>query len=195
MTTQWAFSLAFSSYMVAGNSFRTGTLLLTACSISTRVTFFLACGAPVAGFTHTGAMTPMTLQRILLDTATLLRAACAKGPLGTREVAEASVESGIAEAGAVRPMAASVVGTVALLVALLPVETLRTAVLAQVSTDPWWTAAAPGDRITARTVLALAVERAVFAEKSLRARLVADDASPAVVTITAAFPLVALASV
>lgn len=112
-------------------------------------------------------------------------------------MAEASVESGIAEAGAVRPMAASVVGTVALLVALLPVETLRTAweqqkrcnnqkdreektiskqtsrqltVLAQVSTDPWWTAAAPGDRITARTVLALAVERAVFAEKSLRAR-------------------------
>lgn len=40
MTTQWAFSLAFSSYMVAGNSFWTGTLLLTACSISTRVTFW-----------------------------------------------------------------------------------------------------------------------------------------------------------
>lgn len=42
-------------------------------------------------------------------------------------MAEASVESRIAEAGAVGPMAASVVGTVALLVALLPVETLGTA--------------------------------------------------------------------
>lgn len=42
-------------------------------------------------------------------------------------MAEASVESGIAEAGAVRPMAASVVGAVALLVALLSVETLGAA--------------------------------------------------------------------
>lgn len=42
-------------------------------------------------------------------------------------MAEASVESGITEAGAIGPVAASVVGTVALLVALLPVETLRTA--------------------------------------------------------------------
>lgn len=116
---------------------------------------------------------------------------------GLTEVAEASVESGVAEAGPVRAMAAPVVGAVALLVALLPVETLRTAweqqtrynkqkdrkekaptketsrrltILAQVSTDPWWTAAGPGDGITARAVLALAVERAVFAEKSLSAR-------------------------
>lgn len=46
---------------------------------------------------------------------------------GLTEVAEASVESRIAEAGAVGPMAASIVGAVALLVALLPVETLGTA--------------------------------------------------------------------
>lgn len=46
---------------------------------------------------------------------------------GLTEVAEASVESGIAETSAVRPMAASVVGAVALLVALLAVETLGTA--------------------------------------------------------------------
>lgn len=42
-------------------------------------------------------------------------------------MAEASVESGIAEAGAVRAMAAPVVGAVALLVALLAVETLGAA--------------------------------------------------------------------
>lgn len=40
VTTQRAFSLAFSSHMVTGNSFWTGTLLLTAGSISTRVTFY-----------------------------------------------------------------------------------------------------------------------------------------------------------
>lgn len=45
---------------------------------------FLACAALVARFTHAGAMTTMTLQRVLLDAATLLGAARAEGPLRTR---------------------------------------------------------------------------------------------------------------
>lgn len=40
VTSQRAFSLAFPGHMVAGNSFWTGALLLTADSISTRVTFY-----------------------------------------------------------------------------------------------------------------------------------------------------------
>lgn len=47
--------------------------------------------------------------------------------LGLTEVAETSVESRIAQTGSVGPVAAPVIGTVTLLIALLPIEALRTA--------------------------------------------------------------------
>lgn len=43
-------------------------------------------------------------------------------------------------------------------------------VLTQLSTDPWWTAAAPRDRITHTTVLTLTAQRAIPAEPALCAR-------------------------
>lgn len=46
--------------------------------------------------------------------------------VGLTEVAEASVESRITQAGPVGPVAAPVVGTIAFLIALLPVEAFRT---------------------------------------------------------------------
>lgn len=43
-------------------------------------------------------------------------------------------------------------------------------VLTQLSTDPWWTAAAPRDRITHTTVLTLTAQRAIPAEPAVRTR-------------------------
>ncbi len=45
---------------------------------------FLAGVALVTRFTDAGAMATVTLQRVLLDTLTLLGAAWAEGPLRTR---------------------------------------------------------------------------------------------------------------
>lgn len=191
MTTGRAFPLALSSHMITRHSWWTGALLLTASSVSTWSAFFLACVALVTRFTDTGAMATVTLQSVLLDTLTLLRAACTKCPLWTREVAEASVESRITQTGSVGPVTAPVISTVTLLVALLPVEALRTAILAQVSTDPGRTAAAPSDGITAGTIFTLTGEGAVFTKMSLGARLVADDADPPVRAVAASFPRVA----
>lgn len=47
--------------------------------------------------------------------------------VGLTEVAEASVESRITETGSVGAVAAPAIGTVTLLIALLPIEALRTA--------------------------------------------------------------------
>lgn len=140
-------------------------------------------------------MTTVTLQGVLLDTLTLLRAAGTEGPLRTREVAEASVESRITQTGSVGPVAAPVIGTVALLIALLPIEAFRTAILAQVSTDPRRTAAAPIDRITAGTIFTLTGEGAVFTKISLGTCLVADDACPSVRAVTAVFPQITFSSI
>lgn len=118
-------------------------------------------------------------------------------------MAEASVESRITQTGSVRSVAATVIGTVTLLVALLSIEALRTAcaqetsqqleklrschggkkmegkttcvwekgsqltILAQVSTDPRRTAAAPSDGITGGAIFTLAGEGAVFTKLSL----------------------------
>lgn len=130
--------------------------------------------------------------------------------VGLTEVAEASVQSRVTQTGSVGPVAAPVIGTVTLLIALLPIEALRTActqetthtklqittshggkemfslkikeqmflsgtkagqltILAQVSTDPGRTAAAPSDRITAGTIFTLTGEGAVFTKISLGA--------------------------
>lgn len=43
-------------------------------------------------------------------------------------------------------------------------------ILAKLSTDPWWTAAAPADGVAAAAVLAFRREGAVFTKKSLRTR-------------------------
>lgn len=42
-------------------------------------------------------------------------------------------------------------------------------ILAELSTDPWWTAAAPGDGVAAPPVFTFRREGAVFTEESLRA--------------------------
>lgn len=47
--------------------------------------------------------------------------------VGLTEVAEASVESWITQTGSIGPVAAPVIGTITLLIALLPIEALRTA--------------------------------------------------------------------
>lgn len=49
------------------------------------------------------------------------------GASGLTQVAEASVEAGITQAGPVGSVAAPIIGTVTLLITLLPVEALRTA--------------------------------------------------------------------
>lgn len=54
---------------------------------------------------------------------------------------------------------------------MLPQKKIKThlTILAKLSTDPWWTAAAPGDGVTAPTVFTFRREGAVFTKKSLRA--------------------------
>lgn len=47
--------------------------------------------------------------------------------MGLTEVAEASVESWITQTGSIGPVAAPVIGTITFLIALLPIEALRTA--------------------------------------------------------------------
>lgn len=47
--------------------------------------------------------------------------------MGLTEVAEASVESWITQTGSIGSVATPVIGTIALLIALLPIEALRTA--------------------------------------------------------------------
>ncbi len=47
--------------------------------------------------------------------------------VGLTEVAEASVESRITKTSSISPVAAPVIGTITLLIALLPIEALRTA--------------------------------------------------------------------
>lgn len=82
-------------------------------------------------------------------------------------------------------MTPSVVSTITLLITELPIETLGTTVLTQLSTDPWWTAAAPGDRITHTIVLTLTAQRAIPAEQALWTRLITHESRPSVRTVTA----------
>lgn len=193
--TRRTLPLALSSHMVTRHPGWTGTLLLTAGAKRSWFTLFLAGVSPVTRFTDAGAMATVTLQSVLLDTVTFLRAARSKRPLWTREVAEASVQSRVAQTGSVGSVASSVICTVTLLVALFAVEALWTTILTQVSTDSWRTAAAPGDRITAGAVFTLTVERAVFTKVSLGASLVADDARPSIRAVTAVLPHAAFPSV
>lgn len=149
----------------------------------------------VTSFTDTGAVAAVTLDSVLLVTLTLFRTAGSKSPLGTREMTEASVESGITQARSVGAVAPSIIGTITLLVALLPIEAFRTTVLAQVSTHTRRTAAVSVDGVTAGTIFTLAGEGAVFAKMSLSARLIADNARPPVGAIAAIFPQIAFSSI
>lgn len=100
-------------------------------------------------------------------------------------MAEPSVQSRVTQTRPISAMTPSIISTVTLLITQLPIETLRTTVLTQLSTDPWWTAAAPRDRITHTTVLTLTAQRAIPAEPALRTRLIANDPRPSVGTVTA----------
>lgn len=193
--TRRALSLALPSHMMTRHSWQAGALLLTAGSISTWVTFVFAGVALVTGFTDTGTMTTVTLQSVLLEALTLLRAARSESPLRTRQVAEAPIQARITQTCSVGPMTATVICTVTLLVALLPIESLWTAILAQVSTDPRRAAAAPRNRITAGTIFTLAGEGAVFTKISIGARLVANDAGPPIRAIAAIFPWITFSSI
>lgn len=102
-------------------------------------------------------------------------------------MAEATIEPRVTQTGAISPVAAAVVRTVAFLFALFAVKPLWTPILTELSADPWWTFAASTHRITASSVFALADEGAVSTKMSLGASLVAEDPSPAVRTVTAVF--------
>lgn len=110
-------------------------------------------------------------------------------------MAKASVESRITQTGSIGAVAAPIIGTITLLIALLPIEAFRTAILAQVSTDPRRAAAASSDRITAGTIFTLTGEGAVFPKISLRACLVADNAYPSVWTVAATFPQITFSTI
>lgn len=187
-TTGGAFPLALSGHVMAGHTWGTGALLLTARTVGARVAFLAARVALVTGFARAGAMATVALQGVLLDTPTLFRAARAECPPGTRQVAEAAIETGLTQAGPVVAVTTPVVGTVTLLVAQLPIEALWAAVLAEVTADPRWTAAAPIGRIAAGPVPTLRGRRAVLAKPALRTRLVADESGPSVGAVAAVPP-------
>lgn len=88
-------------------------------------------------------------------------------------------------------------------------------ILAKLSADPWWTAAAPSDGVAARAIFTFRREGAVLTKKSLGAcweienqtvpsllitmtyvcvpvclTLVADEANPPIGAVAASFPLI-----
>lgn len=83
-------------------------------------------------------------------------------------------------------MTAAVIGTVTLLIAQFPIQTLGASILAHVATDARWAAAVPCHRVTAGTVPTLAPEGTVPAEGPLRTSFVADDPCPAIRAVTPA---------
>lgn len=105
-------------------------------------------------------------------------------------MAEPPVQSRVTQACPVGAVAAPVVGAVALLVAVLPVQPLRTAVLAHVPADAGGAPAVPTHRVTGGPVLALTGEGAVLAEGAGGTGLVAHGPRPAFGTVAAVSPLV-----
>lgn len=156
---------------------------------------FLTLFAVVARLAGAGAVPGAALQRVLLHTLTLLRAARAEGPPGTGEVAEAAVEPGVTQAGSVQSVAVALVGTVAWLVTVLPKETFRATILAELAQHAGRAVALPRARVTRASVLALADTGTSSAKRPGGTGLVADDASPAGRADAAAALAVAVAPV
>lgn len=178
-------SLARAAHVIAGHTRGTLALSLATRAIETRAAFILAGAATVAGLADTAPVPPVAFLGVPLHTPTLLRAAGSKRPLRAWKVAVSPVETWVAQAGSVGAVAAPVVGTVTLLIAVLPVETLRAAILTHLPTHSRGAAAASSDGVTGRSVLTLAGEAAVLTEGPLWASLVAHDPGPAVRALTA----------
>lgn len=102
-------------------------------------------------------------------------------------MAEAPIKPRVTQTGSVRPVAAAVVCTVTFLIALFPIKPFWTAILTELAADPWWTFTASTHRITASSVFAFTNEGAVLTKMSFRARLVTEDAGPAVGTVAVIF--------
>lgn len=93
-------------------------------------------------------------------------------------MAEAPVQPGVTQAGSIQPVAIAAVGTVALLVAVLPEESFGTSVFTKCPLDSWRAATLPRDGVAGASVLALTNTGTAVTVRPTGASFVADDASP-----------------
>lgn len=146
--------------------------------IKARRALFLTLLAVVARLAGASPVPGAAFQRVLLHALTLLRAASSKGPPGTGEVAEAPVQPRVTQAGSIQPVAIAAVGTVALLVAVLPEESFGTSVFTKCPLNSWRAATLPRDGVAGASVLALTNTGTAVTIRPTGASFVADDASP-----------------
>lgn len=179
MKPSWARMFAGSCLRITRNIRRTAAPQFATSPIKPWGAFFLALFAVVARLAGAGAVPGAALQRVLLHTLTLLRAARTERPPGTGEVAEAAVEPGVTQAGSVQSVAVALVGTVAWFVAVLPKETFWATVLAELSQHTGGTVALPRAGVTGASVLALADTSTSPAKRPRGTGLIADGPSPA----------------
>lgn len=100
-------------------------------------------------------------------------------------MAETAIETRVTEAGPVEAVAATMVGTAALPVAVFAIEALGAAVLTAGPTDSQGTAASPCQGVTGTPILAFAGKAAVLSIGIWRTSLIADKARPAIRAVTA----------
>lgn len=164
---------------------RAAALLLAALPIAAGLTLGLAVHTAVARLAAAGAVPLVAVLCVGLHTEALLRAAGAERPLGTRQVAVPAVQARIAQTRSVDPMAATSVGTVAFLPALLSKKPFRAPILTVDPSHARGAAAGAGGGLTGTPILAEAELAAVLAEGSRRAGLVAQQPAPAGRALTA----------
>lgn len=169
---------ADSCLMVTQNIGRTVAPQFATSPIKARRAVFLTLFAMITRLAVASPVPRVAFQRVFFHALTLLRAASSEGPPGTGKVAEAPVEPGVTQAGSVESVAIAVVGTVAPFVAVLPKETFRATVGAELAVHAGRAAALPRGGVAGASVLALANAGTASAVRPGGASFVTDNAGP-----------------
>lgn len=96
-----------------------------------------------------------------------------------------AIQTRVTQAGSINPVTAAPVGTVAFLSAVLSKISLWAAIFTQLSIDSGWAAAGPRHWITSAPILAEAGKTAVSPKCAFWTGLVAENSTPAILTVAA----------